>query len=266
MIKSNRDLRNLLFMTVTKPLWTLGRLRRRLKYSSFSIDYEGFIRTLTDSTDEKLDFFQHELESKTGFYKCLKERISRFGYMSSDSLGLLRQSHLLYLIVRILKPTSVLETGVAGGMSSSFILEALKDNGKGRLYSIDLPKRKDHKSSKDAFPLEGKCMGLLPKGTDTGWLIPEELKTRWTLLLGKTSQHLPRLLKKLEQIDIFLHDSEHTYSNMLWEYQTAWPFIRNGGLLLSDDIDFNDAFSEFYQSVNYYCVVIVDNKFGAIRK
>jgi hypothetical protein len=38
---------------------------------------------------------------------------------------------------------------------------------------------------------------------------------------------------------------------MLWEYQTAWAHLRIGGLLLSHNIDSNDAFSDFCQSVKY---------------
>ena len=34
---------------------------------------------------------------------------------------------------------------------------------------------------------------------------------------------------------------------MRWEFKTAWTFLRAGGLLLSHNIDYNDAFSDFYQ-------------------
>ena len=57
------------------------------------------------------------------------------------------------------------------------------------------------------------------------------------------------LLKKVVEIDIFLHDSEHSYQNMLWEFQTAWTYLKSGGLLLSHNIDTNDAFVGFYHSV-----------------
>ena len=40
---------------------------------------------------------------------------------------------------RHLKPRKVVETGVAHGVTSRFILEALKRNGQGHLWSIDLP-------------------------------------------------------------------------------------------------------------------------------
>jgi len=53
--------------------------------------------------------------------------------------------------------------------------------------------------------------------------------------------------KNVGEIDIFLHDSDHSYQNMLWEFQTAWKYLKAGGLLLSHNIDANDAFSDFCQ-------------------
>ena len=43
----------------------------------------------------------------------------------------------LYYLCRILKPKNVIETGVAYGISSSYILQALEANKFGKLYSID---------------------------------------------------------------------------------------------------------------------------------
>lgn len=46
----------------------------------------------------------------------------------------------LYALVRETKPIVVVETGVASRVISYAILQAMEDNGKGFLYSIDLPK------------------------------------------------------------------------------------------------------------------------------
>jgi hypothetical protein len=63
--------------------------------------------------------------------------------------------------------------------------------------------------------------------------------------MGRSSQVLPDLLAELGQIDVFLHDSEHTYETQKFEYETAWVYLREGGLLLSDDTGVTPAFSEF---------------------
>ena len=55
-----------------------------------------------------------------------------------DYYGGSSNTFLIYFFVRLLRPNSVVETGVAAGFSSQSILEALKKNKKGKLYSSDL--------------------------------------------------------------------------------------------------------------------------------
>jgi cephalosporin hydroxylase len=43
----------------------------------------------------------------------------------------------------------------------------------------------------------------------------------------------------------FLHDSSHSYEHMLWEFRQFWPRLRDGGLLVSHDVQMNAAFPEF---------------------
>jgi len=150
---------------------------------------------------------------------------------------------ILYLICRIKKPKVVVETGVASGFSSSFILKALQENSIGKLYSIDLPV----KAWKENDPREYICR---PNDRDVGWLVPNNLRDRWELIIGSSDEKLKPLLDRLQSVDIFLHDSDHHYKYMLWEYQTVWSYIRKGGLLLSDDIDRHEAFNEFTAKKN----------------
>ncbi len=46
-----------------------------------------------------------------------------------------------------------------------------------------------------------------------------------------------------------MHDSEHTYENMQWEFRTAWKCLRKGGLFLSHDVGANEAFFDFMKEV-----------------
>src|SRR5216684_329042 len=59
-----------------------------------------------------------------------------FGSWNDGDAGLVRA---IWCLTRHLKPNTVLETGVAHGVTSRFILEALERNGAGHLWSIDLP-------------------------------------------------------------------------------------------------------------------------------
>jgi predicted O-methyltransferase YrrM len=155
----------------------------------------------------------------------------------------------LYVLVRIFKPEVVVETGVANGVSSSFILKALDQNSRGRLYSIDLHYR------------EGVSV---PIGKELGWIVPEELRNRWLLVLGESTKVLPKLLEKLGTVDMFFHDSRHTYKTMMKEYSIVWPFLKDGGLLLSHDVKSNDAFLDFVDSIKTKPIVV--GNVGIARK
>ncbi len=151
---------------------------------------------------------------------------------------------LLYLICKILKPDKVVETGIAYGSSSSYILQALHENNHGELYSIDYSFR----------PWESKQM--------IGSMIPDYLRHRWNLVYGIASKKLKPLLDSLGQIDIFIHDSAHTYNNMMFEYDVSWPFIKNDGILISDDI--NSAFHDFSVKKNIKPIVYSEKTRGKV--
>lgn len=170
---------------------------------------------------------------------------------------------ILYSIVRAYKPAIIVETGVARGISSAFILCAMNENRKGHLYSIDLPPYMAYdKIDKEKFHVLKD--GQRHKITENlvGDFVPEYLKDRWTLILGDAKTKLPELLKKINKIDIFFHDSLHTYEHMLFEYETAWPHITKNGLLISHDVLWNEAFLEFSKKVNlkpsiYYSLGVI---------
>jgi hypothetical protein len=97
-----------------------------------------------------------------------------------------------------------------------------------------------------------------------GNVVPEYLKDRWTLIFGDAKKELPMLLTKINKISIFFHDSLHTYEHMLFEYETAWPYITKDGFLLSHDVLWNDAFLEFSKRVNFKPLIYYS--LGVIKK
>ena len=142
---------------------------------------------------------------------------------------------LLYFLVRIQKPEIVVETGCATGTTTALILYALEKNQCGHLYSIDLRFSSDWLSQKN-----------LP----SGFLVPENLKSRWSLILKDAKTALPELLAQLKRVDIFYHDSEHSYVHQMWEYLTALPYVPAGGVLASDDLSDNTAFFDLARQVD----------------
>jgi hypothetical protein len=143
---------------------------------------------------------------------------------------------MLYVVVRVTRPAWVLETGVLHGFSSAFILQAMADNGCGRLSSIDLPSR--------SLDLIDQGTADLPEEQNPGWAIPEPLRERHSLSLGPAETLLPSLVPAQGVPDIFLHDSDHSYAHMMMELSFLWSHMRSG-LLIADNIEQNDCFSDF---------------------
>jgi len=137
-----------------------------------------------------------------------------------------------YAACRALEPAVVVETGVAHGVTSAFVLEALNLNGKGTLHSVDLP----------------------PLGRDTdrlvGGLIPHELKKRWRLHRGVSGRLLPALMEELGRVDLFVHDSLHTYRNIRRELDIVTPSLARPSVVIADDAGGNAAFARWNASVD----------------
>jgi predicted O-methyltransferase YrrM len=145
---------------------------------------------------------------------------------------------LLYTLTRALRPTRLIETGTANGVSTAYFLAALDRNGTGRLVSIDLPFTDAGGGLAAIVP--GSEIALvnaspLPPGKSPGWMVPEQLRANWELRLGDARELLPAAVEE-GGLDLFFHDSLHTREHMLFEFETAWPYLKDGGVLASDDI------------------------------
>jgi Methyltransferase domain len=142
-----------------------------------------------------------------------------------------RLTGVAWCLARHLRPDRVVETGVARGVTTRVLLEALERNGRGRLWSIDLP------------PLLDRALA-----EETAAAVPERLYERWTLLRGSSRRLLPGLVADLGQIDLFLHDSMHTARNLRFEFKHVWPALAPGGAALIDDVEKNVATGRFLQA------------------
>lgn len=154
----------------------------------------------------------------------------------------------LYAIARVLEPLVVVETGVCNGFSTAFLLLAIEHNGAGELISIDLPEVAGKRYAPETF-WAGKGPGAIPEGKEPGWVIPDRLKGNWTLIVGRSQDELPPLLRRIGKIDSFFHDSEHSYECMWFEFTHAYAALRGGGVLVSDDVNKNSAFFDFAREV-----------------
>lgn len=126
------------------------------------------------------------------------------------------------------RPEIVVETGVAHGVTSRIILEALRQNDRGHLWSIDLP-----------FPFDHRLHA------ETGAAVTEACRDRWSYLEGSSRQRLPSLVAELGHVDVFMHDSLHTARNTVFEMQQAASKMAPGGVMLVDDISMHAGFAGF---------------------
>ena len=211
---------------VKNPRYVLNAMVRELTSAD-----ERFLARLSGSSPRQIRIYLDEPINTLAFAAHLHNEQAHFRSLSIESANLSIKKILnQYAAVRAIAPDCIVETGVANGVSSSYLLLELERNKRGHLHSIGLGDR--------AFLLVGR---------DLGWLVPEWLRATWQVHLGDARDILPRLLNRLGKIGVFIHDSLHTYDHMMWEFETAYPHLLSGGLLISDDALWNNSFYDFAQ-------------------
>jgi predicted O-methyltransferase YrrM len=151
----------------------------------------------------------------------------------------------LYWLVRKLKPRTIVQTGVCNGMSSAFMMLGLVKNGAdGSLHVIDLPPVFNAKDP--GWTVRGKVYGVvIPEGKSSGWMVPDAYRDRLEVWNGDAKALLPKLVDKVGSIDLFYHDSDHTYDHMMFEFGEAKRKLKPGGLIVGDDVSWNASVWDF---------------------
>jgi len=149
----------------------------------------------------------------------------------------------IWCLARHVRPQNVVETGVAHGLTTRVVLEALARNGLGHLWSIDLPPALDH-------DLHGEI----------GIAVGANFRERWSYIRGSSRRRLPGLLRQLGQIDLFIHDSMHTEDNVRFELEHAWSALAPGGALVADDVDLNWGFHAFTRELPAGCSLLCQSE------
>ena len=121
-----------------------------------------------------------------------------------------------YALVRAAQPEHVVETGTHLGLGSCVIAAALLRNGHGRLTTIDID-------------------------PEAGYLIAEP----WAGVIDRRTGSSVDLLATTQDVDIFLHDSLHTYDYETSELTAVAPNLRPGAIVLSDNAHDSAALSDW---------------------
>jgi len=153
-----------------------------------------------------------------------------------------RTLELLKMLIKELRPKTVIETGVANGISTRQILSSFKEFNlrDSKLYSFDIDYR---------------------VGT------PDLLSNpQFKFVVIDSKNSFLDAMKKIKSVDLFYHDSDHSYDNQMLEYETAWEVLNpKNGVLVSDDINWSNAFLDFCKKVNRKPLLLSDGaKFAGV--
>jgi predicted O-methyltransferase YrrM len=130
------------------------------------------------------------------------------------------EAMILYALTRALTPALVLETGTFRGYSTTEIARALRANGTGHMLTVDID-------------------------LHAGDLVPETLQDLVSFHRGTNSHALACALERdATEIDMFFHDSLHTYMNALGELIWFAPCFKPGTVIVCHDakMDFMPEF------------------------
>jgi predicted O-methyltransferase YrrM len=213
------------------PLSALAGLDLRI--SPFML---SSLKGLADLSDMEIPSLEEVTRWEYEAYQLLSgvrcDSTAEFG--PEYDLGI-QSSAFLYCLVRWTKPTQVFESGVARGVSTLVLLAALDANGRGALVSADIT-------------------------ANVGQLVPRN-HPRWhlvTLSATAPGADLAGILEDIGEIDLFVHDSDHSQSHQAFEYALAMENLSQHGILFSDDIDASSAFLDFCRHHSLPSVAIFD--------
>lgn len=229
-----------------RPRKWLRDRRFEQRFVTEFIDSRAFLRQCEKEVLES-GLIEHLSDKADEFWQTVKGETYRgSSYNTGRATG--REEYTegvrIYALIRQLRPTTIVETGVCNGFSTAFLLLGLHANEHGTLHSIDFPEVAGVDYEPGTF-WEGKAGSVVPPGEESGWAIPQHLKdARWQLTLGKSEDELPGLVERLGEIDMFIHDSAPTYEITSFEYATVFPAVRTGGVIVGNNYNWTESFPE----------------------
>jgi len=211
----------------------------------------------TELLDDKefLDEINEQIHNARKFYQkgiCKHESLDSIDWMAIQRI-------ILYILVRLFKPTVCLETGVFYGGNTCFILNGLRRNNHGQLISIDLPANDIEQTKR--HHLVGDTEDIA-SGLDIGFLIHKDQKKRWQLIRGDSHEEIPKIKK---QIDLYIHDSEHAFHFIRKEMSLVWEKLTKNAVIIADDLDWSNGFFSFCVEKKLYPLIITDNGKSGLR-
>jgi predicted O-methyltransferase YrrM len=189
--------------------------------------------------------YEQVMERKAYVERYLADMGQKYGAHYAAGWVTMADALYLYWVVRHLQPKVIVQTGVSNGLSSAFMMLALAKNGPdGKLYTVDIPAI--FNSADPAWTRRGVVYGVaIPEGKSSGWLVPDIYRDRFEVSVGDAKDLLPKLIDRLDHVDLFFHDSDHSYAHMMFENEQAMRKLVPGGVILADDVSWNASLWDF---------------------
>lgn len=169
-----------------------------------------------------IESYFRELENDSDLQNEIVQIWRRKGEFT-DSIPAYGRRIAWYAIVRALKPSCVLETGVHQGVGSKVICKALSIN------------------AKEGF--EGKYFGT-DIDPSAGYLLTESDKKIGTILYGDSIESINNFDSS---VDIFISDSDHSFEYEYQEYLAVKQKMRSNSLYISDNAHISQQLFKFSQ-------------------
>lgn len=207
---------------IGKSLSWLVRSRETTNYTydldSLNVDQLcWFVATITGAGIAQVRGWAEELESDSDLIEHLTRRLSsnpRRRICATAPHWARRFGW--YAFVRATQPDLVVETGTHLGLGSCVLASALLRNGHGRLTTIDID-------------------------PEAGYLIGGP----YASVIDRRTGSSVELLAGIRDVDIFLHDSLHTYDYETLELKAVEPNLSPGAIVLSDNAHDSAALSDW---------------------
>lgn len=217
-----RKLKNVRFKGVN--VYTIG---------SYGITVFKDVDSLVSDLNQFRNLSQHIEEGRRLYAVMsvkLSGKVSPIKFDSGEELGT-----FLYAFILEKKPKCVVETGVANGLTTNLIMTALDTYG-GELHSFDV-----NPDCQNVYSGNGK------------W--------KFHLLDRNYKKQVNKVVNSLEGIDLWIHDSDHSYSWQSFEYALALNRLKGrDGFLVSDDIDCTTAFGKTLRAYNLPGWAVFDSR------
>jgi hypothetical protein len=176
-----------------------------------------FVSSISGTPVEEIRSYFGELENNTELQTYLRARLRETRrHREFDDTPFYGRRIGWYALVRATQPLVVVETGTEKGLGSLVIAEALKANGRGHLHTIDIEE-------------------------SSGLLIGPEYQSFVTRVHSDSVLALP----DIENVDVFLHDSDHSAEHERNEYIAVAANLTESAIVLSDNSHATSELSEW---------------------